>query len=129
MEEAELEPDSISRVPLEKSEILEFLKNSGLVGMLISNPWREPEDPPAWLCRTPTGKITYTFSPSHGMIGGKLVPHFTLWEGDKIDARKTDEVAEFLLSFGLTREEAEDVIRAVGVSPVWKPRRRKAETA
>jgi hypothetical protein len=30
---------------------------------------------------------------------------------------------------GLTPEEAEDVTRAVGASPVKKPRRRKAETA
>jgi hypothetical protein len=127
-EEAELEPDTISRVPFEKSEIIEFLKNSGLVAMLISSPWRGPEDPPVWLCRSPAGMITYTFLASHGMVGGKIVPHFTLRRGDKIDARRKDEVADFLLGFGLTPEEAEDVIRAVGVSPV-KKRRRKAEKA
>ena len=47
----------------------------------------------------------------------------------RIDARKKDEVTEFLLSFGLTPEEAQDVIQAVGVKPVkTKPHRRQAET-
>jgi hypothetical protein len=124
-EEDELEPDSISRVPLEKSEIINFLKNSGLVGILLSNPSTEREDPVVWLCRGTNGQITYTFSPRRGMIGGQLVPEFALWEGHRIDARKKDEVAAFLLSFGLTPEEAQDVIGAVGVK---EPRRRKAGT-
>src|SRR3954454_21881994 len=51
-EEEELEPDSISRVPLEKSEIIEFLKNH-LVGILLWNPSTEREDPVVWLCRGP----------------------------------------------------------------------------
>ena len=129
MEETDLEPDRISRVPLEKSEVIEFLKNHGLLGILIWNPSTEREEPVVWLGRGSVGEITHTFSPSRGMIGGKLIPYLAHWEGNRIDARKKDEVAEFLLSFGLTHEEAEDVIRAVGVSPVRKPRRRKAETA
>jgi len=129
MDESELEPDSISRVPLEKAEILEYFKNSSLVAMLISTEWGRPVDSPAWICRTMGGMITYTFNPSHGLIGGTPIPPVALRPGDRIDARKKDEVAEFLLSFGLTPEEAEDVIKAVGVAPVRKPRRRKAETA
>ena len=129
MDESEIEPDLISRVPLEKSEILEYFTNWGLVAMLISTPWSESRDWPAWLCRTMGGMVTYTFNPSHGLIGGKPIPYDALRPGDKIDARRKDEVAEFLLSFGLTPEEAEGVIRAVGVAPVKRPRRRKAETA
>ena len=129
MDESEIEPDSISRVPLAKSEILEYFTNWGLVAMLISNLWSESRDWPVWLCRSMGGTVTYTFKPVHGLIGGKPIPQDTLRPGDKIDARRTDEVAEFLLGFGLTPEEAEDVIKAVGVAPVRKPRRRKAETA
>jgi len=126
--EDELEPDTISRVPLEKAEIIEFLKNSGLFGILLWNPSSEREDPVVWLCRGANGEITYTFSPRRGMIGGRLIPFLAHQRGGRIDAEKRDEVAEFLLSFGLTPEEAEDVIQAVGVSPVKKPRRRKAKT-
>src|SRR5262249_42968066 len=128
VEEAKMEPDTISRVPLEQLEIIEFLKES-LWGILLWNPSTEREDPVVWLSRGSTGQITYTFSPRRGLIGGRLVPEYALGRGHQIDARKKDEVAEFLLGFGLTPEEAEDVIQAVGVAPVKKPWRRKAETA
>jgi hypothetical protein len=125
--EDELEPDTISRVPLKKSEIIEYLKKR-LPGTLLWNPSSERKDPVVWLGRDLHGNITYTFSPRRGMIGGKLVPEFAEWKAKPIDARKKDEVAEFLLGFGLTPDEAEDVIQAVGVKPV-KPLRRKAGTA
>jgi hypothetical protein len=69
-----------------------------------------------WLGRDSQGKVTYTFSPRRGLIGGKLIPELALCAGRRIDARKKDEVAEILLGFGLTLEEAEDVIQAVGAS-------------
>jgi hypothetical protein len=129
-EESEMEPDSISRAPLTKSEILEYLTNSGLEGMLISNPWSETAALPTWLCRSMGGTVTYTFDMNHGLIGGKPIPQFTLYrDGHTIEPRRKAEVAEFLLCFGLTPEEAEDVIKAIGVASVRKSRRRKAENA
>jgi len=122
-EEEKLEPDTMSRVPLKKSEIIGFLKDSGLLRILISNPSTEREDPQVWLCRDQGGGVTYTFSPKRGTVGGQLVPYFAHWEGNRIDARSKDEVAAFLASFGLTPQEAEDVIRAVGTTAVKKPRR------
>jgi hypothetical protein len=128
MAEDELEPDTISRVPLKKSEIIDYLKKR-LPGILLWNPSTELKDPVVWLGRDASGKITYTFSPRRGMIGGKLIPEFAYSRGRRIDARRKDEVAEFLLGFGLTPEEAKDVIQAVGVKPVKPPRRRRAGTA
>jgi hypothetical protein len=130
MDEDELEPDSISRVPLEKSEIIDFLKQSGLYCILLANNILPLEYPLVWLCRDNHGKITYTFAPRRGLIGGQMIPDSALapW-GRRIDPRKKDEVAAYLLGFGLTPEEAEDVIGALGVAPVKPPRRRKAETA
>ena len=64
-----------------------------------------------------------------GAMRSKRAAEFAEWKAKRIDARKKDEVAEFLLGFGLTPEEAEDVIQAVGVKPVkTKPHRRQAET-
>ena len=57
-----------------------------------------------------------------------MVPYLAHQTPGRIVAEKRDEVADFLLGFGLTPEEAEDVIQAVGVTPV-KKRRRKKETA
>ena len=69
--------------------------------------------------------MTHTFAAEHGQVGGdRSVPFAAFWEA-AVHAQKRDEVAAYLLTFGLTPEEAEDVIRAVGVSPVRKPRRRK----
>ena len=62
MGEEELEPDTISRVPLQKSEIIEYLKKR-LTEILIWNPSSERKDPVVWLGRDSSGKITYTFSP------------------------------------------------------------------
>jgi hypothetical protein len=128
--EDELEPDVTPPAPLEKPEILRFLKNSGLIRLLMTNPSAEgPKDSRVWLCRDQLGNVTHTFSAERGQVGGATVPFAAFWGSDGIQAHKRDEVASYLRTFGLTPEEAEDVIRAVGVSPDTKPRRRKAETA
>ena len=130
MDEEELEPDTISRVPLEKSEIIDYLKTTGLYSILLANNMLPLEYPVVWLGRDCHGEITYTFSPRRGLIGGQIIPDSALARrGRRIDARKKDEVAAYLLGFGLTPEEAEYVIQSVGVAPVKEPRRRKAETA
>ncbi len=88
------------------------------------------EYPLVWLGRDSHGKITHTFAPRRGLIGGQMIPDSSLAStGRRIDPRKKDEVAAYLLGFGLTPEEAEDVIQSLGVAPVKKPRRRKAGTA
>jgi hypothetical protein len=128
--EDRLEPDVTPPAPLEKSEILRYLKNGGLLGVLMTNPSPEgPKYPHVYLCRDQLGNVTYTFAAERGMVGGAPVPFAAFWGTDGIHAHKGDEVAAYLLTFGLTPEEADDVIRAVGVAPVKKPRRRKAETA
>lgn len=127
--EDRLELDVTPPAPLEKPEILRFLKNSGLMMILMTNPSPEgPRDPRVWLCRDQLGNVIYTFAAERGQIGGATVPFAAFWD-DAIHAHKRDEVAAYLLTFGLTPEEADDVIRAVGVSPVRKPRRRKVGTA
>jgi hypothetical protein len=129
MGEDELEPDSISRVPLEKSEIIDYLKKHGLYSILLANNLLPLEYPLVWLGRDNHGKITHTFAPRRGLIGGQMIPDSALaWPGRRIDARKKDEVASYLRGFGLTPDEAEDVIQSLGVAPVKKPRRRKAKT-
>src|SRR5690348_6138142 len=51
MDEEELEPDTISRVPLEKSEIIDYLKATGLYGILLANNMLPLEYPVVWLGR------------------------------------------------------------------------------
>jgi hypothetical protein len=128
--EDELELDVTPPAPLEKPEIIRFLKNSGLIRLLRTNPSLDgPRDPHVWLCRDQPWGVTHTFAAERGQVGGALVPFAAFWDSAHIRTEKRDEVAAYLLTFGLSPEEAEDVIRAVGVAPVKKPRRRKAETA
>ncbi len=128
--EDQIELEMTPPAPLEKPEILRFLKNGGLIMILMTNPSPEgPKDPRVWLCRDQLGNVIFTFAAERGLIGGATVPFAAFWDSDHIRAEKRDEVAAYLLTFGLTPEEAEDVIRAVGVSPVKKPRRRKVGTA
>jgi hypothetical protein len=128
--EDRLELDLPPPAPLEKPEILRFLKDSGLIRLLMTNPSLDgPKDPRVWLCRSQLGNVTHTFAAERGQVGGSHVPFAAFWDGARIRAEKRDEVAAYLLTFGLTPAEAEDVIRAVGVEPVRRPRRRKVETA
>jgi hypothetical protein len=128
--EDQLELDLTPPAPLEKPEILRFLKNSGLIRLLMTNPSLDgPKDPRVWLCRDQLGNVTHTFAAERGQVGGAPVPFAAFWDSAHIRTEKREEVAAYLLTFGLTPEEAEDVIRAVGVAPAKKLRRRKAETA
>jgi hypothetical protein len=128
--EDQLELGVTPPAPLKKPEILRFLKNGDLMMILMTNPSPDgPRDPRVWLCRDQLGNVIYTFASERGQAGGATVPFAAFWDSDHIRAEKRDEVAAYLLTFGLTPEEAEDVIRAVGVSPVKKPRRRTVGTA
>ncbi len=128
--EDRLEPDREPPTPLAKAEILRFLENSGLIRILMTNPSPDgPRDPRVWLCRDQAGDVTHTLVPERGMVGGAPVPYAAFWGSDGIRAEKRDEVATYLLTFGLTHPEAENLIRVVGVYPAKKPRRAKARTA
>jgi hypothetical protein len=128
--EDRLELDRTPPAPLEKAEIIQFLENGGLIWILMSNPSGEGRtDPRVWLCRDQLGGVVFTFASERGQVGGAPVPFAAFWDSAHIRAEKRDEVAAYLLTFGLTPGEADEVIQAVGVAPVKKPRRRKAETA
>ena len=118
--EGELEPvakGDPKEQPLAKEEICRYMKNGGLVAILMSNSSGGSNQPRVWLCRDQLGNITHTFSQDRGLVGGDTVPFWTLFDNDRIFLPKKDQVAAFLASFGLTPEEAEGVIQAVGTSP------------
>jgi hypothetical protein len=121
--EEELKPDSISRVAIARSEIMEFLKGGALLEILLSSSADRP-DRRVWLCRGPRGDVAYTFSANRGQIGGLIIPESTIRLGLWIEERRKNEVAAFLLGFGLSPDEAMDVIRDVGVSQSRRDRER-----
>ena len=99
-----------------KDAILRYLKQGGLVEILRTNiqGGRIQNQPKVWLTHSPRGEVSYTFTSERGLIGnGAIVPFWALHE-DRILPHKKSNVLAFLMSFGLTEEEAEQVIEAVG---------------
>jgi hypothetical protein len=84
--------------------------NGGLISILQHN-----SPAPIWLRRDPHGNITYTFIEGYSTTGGKPAPIYAL-VGEDIFQGKRDDVAEFLKSFGLSPQAANNVISDVGVS-------------
>ncbi len=87
--EDEIELDLTPPAPLEKPEILRFLKNSGLIMLLMTNPSPDgPKDPRVWLCRDQLGNVIYTFAAERGQVGGAPVPFAAFWDSDPSTPRR-----------------------------------------
>lgn len=112
LREALLEPASLP----DKSAVLKYLKEGGLVAILRANLTGGKDQPKVWLDYTPRGEVRHTFTARRGVLGGATVPFFALHE-ENVFTGKKDEVLGFLTSFGLTRHDAEDVLAAVGTTP------------
>jgi hypothetical protein len=112
----EMPEDYLERAGLpDRESVLRYLKDGGLVALLRAN-LGGGEAPRAWLTYSPRGEVSHTFAPERGLLGGAAVPFFALHEG-KVFVGKRQAVLDFLTTFGLTREEGEAVVRAVGTAP------------
>lgn len=111
-----LDANDAAAMPLEKEAIINYLKRGGLLQILQTAMPGGRNSPQVWLCRDSLGHVTHTFIKDRGIIGGKPGPCLALY-GDRIFDPKVDEVTEFLCSFGLARDEARGVVRAVGKAP------------
>jgi hypothetical protein len=112
----ELPEDDLEAARLEKGAILQYLKQGGLIAILRANLGGGANQPRVWLTLDSRGRVTHTFIADRGIIGPASVPFFALLE-DRVFAAKEDKVLDLLTSLGLTRAEAEDVIRSVGTAP------------
>ena len=118
MPENDLRPDEdweTRRTALTKEKVIRYLKGGGLISILQRNTSGGKHQPRVWLSLDQLGNVTYTFDADRGIIGGETVPFWTLHENSKI--LKAEKVLQFLATFGLNRQEAEEVVRAVGTAP------------
>ncbi len=109
--EVDLDP-----VEIDQAQVAEYLKQGGLLDILRANLGGGRGQPKAWLAPDQHGNLFFTFSPERGIIGGETIPFFAL-QGYQVFTPKAEEVARFLSSFGLTGDQAEEVIRSVGTTP------------
>lgn len=96
--------------PLPPELTVPFLKEGGLVSLLLQDGHK-----PVWLRLSPYGNITFTLIEGYSGTGGAVPPTQAL-HGERIRKDKVVDVARFLRTFGLTEEQANDVIRAVGTA-------------
>ena len=108
--------DDLAKASPNKVAVLAYFKQGGLSTILPSNLVGGQNQPRVWLTLDSRGKVMPTFTADRGMIGGEPVPVQAL-NGDRIFAAKEEEVVTFLQTFGLTRTEAVEVIRSVGIVP------------
>ena len=100
---------------MDKQKIIDYLVNGGLISILHSNLSGGRNQPRVWLCPDQLGNVTHTFVSERGVIGGQLVP-FGALHHDKIFKVKREPVVSFVESFGLSHQEAEDVVSEVGTA-------------
>lgn len=108
-------PGSEPPPSIEPEKIIKYLISGGLFSMLRSNMPAQRIQPRVWLCLDYLGNVTYTFAPDRGIVGGETPPASAIWEG-KIAASKREAVEQFLESFGLSRDDAQRVVRKVGTA-------------
>lgn len=96
------------------NEIVQFLIDGGLVRMLKYGSALTP--PRMWIYRNNAGRVSSSVSARRGEIGGAEVPVISLNHG-RVNLAKNAAVARFVRSFGLTVEEAHEVLRRVGTYP------------
>ena len=102
--------------PIDKQKVADYLVNGGLISILRANLSGGKNQPRVWLCLDQLGNVTHTFIPERGVIGGQLVPFWTVHD-DKVFTPKRDSVVSFVESFGLNRQEADKVVSEVGTEP------------
>jgi hypothetical protein len=116
--ELRMHEDKMEKAVPDKAAIIQYLKQGGLADLLRTN-LQEGEDPPrVWLMFTRYGQLTHTLNPVLKVTGkGTPAPFFAVLK-NKVYAPDKAKVVEYLTkSFGLTPEEAEDVVQAVGTAP------------
>lgn len=117
-DEDEIEPsdDAERTAPLEESQIVDYLVRSGLRAILMRSLVEgRGASPRTWLCRDTLGKVVYTLREESGLVGGAPAP-FGALRDDKIVEAKRPEVLALLMSFGLSRKTADEVIARVGTT-------------
>jgi hypothetical protein len=108
----EMPEDDMEKAVPDRAAILRYLKGGGLMEILKTNTQGGPiqNQPRGWLTFGPQGEVTFTFTAERGLVGcGATVP-FQGWV-----PHRQEHVLPFLQSFGLTREEAEEVMEAAGL--------------
>jgi len=110
----EVPEDDLEQVP-PTAAVMEYLERGGLVEILRTS-FGKPDARRVWLALDSEGNVVHTFIAEQGIVGGNPAPSRTL-QGDKVFKHEKPRVIEYLTRFGLSSEQADEVIRTVGTVP------------
>ena len=113
-DELALASNSIGSIP--KESIVRYLEDGGLIQILQSNKSGGTAHARVWLGRDSLGNVVHTFIAERGIVGGAAVPFFAIHD-NRIFTSKLDEVLSFLSTFGLSTQDAKQVVEEVGTAP------------
>jgi len=100
----------------DREAVIKYLEQGGLLEILRANLGGGRSQPKAWLTFDSHGKLIHTFNAERGLIGGATVPFLAL-RGNAVFSPKTEEVLSFLSRFGLSHDDAREVLDLVGTEP------------
>ena len=112
----EMPEADLAAVHPDRSGVIEDLKGGGLIRMLRSNLGGGRGQPKAWIAYDSDGGWIEDMIGEKEYLGGVAVPFFAL-HGNRIFTPMKEDVSRFLSNLGLSRAEAEDVVRSVGTAP------------
>jgi hypothetical protein len=112
----EMPEDDLRPARPQRAAVMDYLKNGGLLEILRANLGGGRSQPRVWLTFDSHGKLTHTFDAARGLIGGAVVPFFAL-HGNAVFKPKAEEVVSFLGDFGLSHDDAREVMNFVGTGP------------
>ncbi len=98
-----------------KNAMSDYLRQGGLVDILKLNLSGGKKSVQVWLACS-SGDVEYTRDSERGGVGGAAVPFYALHK-DRVFTPMKDEVIDFITTFGFNLDEAESIVRAVGVAP------------
>jgi hypothetical protein len=113
-DELALEKKSIESIP--NDDVVNYLEHGGLIQILKANRSGGKNQPRVWLGRDSLGNVVHTFIAERGSVGGETIPFLALHD-NRVFTPKRDEVLTFLSTFGLSKHDAKQVVKAVGTAP------------
>lgn len=109
---AEMELDRIGDDPITKADVIDYFNRGAYLWMIRKAQDYPGIEPSVWICRDVLGGMTFTFNPKFGMVGGVPVPSDVLDPRGRLRKDRREDVLKFLTGFGLTDDEARDVLAA-----------------
>ncbi len=95
-------------------ELVDYLANGALINILRTN--SEANPPPVWVTPQSDGSYRYGFAQEQRSVGRHPAP-FGVVQAGRIFLPEKGKVVEYLMTFGLSKADAELVVLRIGTEP------------